>query len=53
MRVDDEQSAAESDKFSSELLTCPNEGCVKMYQTKTIAFRFGKVPIVWSVQDGA
>jgi len=30
--VDDEQPVAESDKFSSELLTCPNEGCVKMYQ---------------------
>ena len=32
MRADDEQPVAESDKFSSELLTCPNEGCVKMYQ---------------------
>lgn len=33
MQVDDVQpAAAESDEFSSELLTCPNEGCVKMYQ---------------------
>ena len=32
MQVDDEQPAAESDKFSNELHTCPNEGCVKMYQ---------------------
>ena len=32
VQVDDEQPAAESNKFSSELLTCPNEGCVKMYQ---------------------
>ena len=32
MQVGDEQPAAESDEFSSELLTCPNEGCVKMYQ---------------------
>ena len=28
VQVDDEQPAAESDKFSSELLTCPNKGCV-------------------------
>ena len=30
--MDNEQPAAENDKLSSELLTCPNEGCVKMYQ---------------------
>lgn len=32
MRVEDEQPAVEKDGSSNELLTCPNEGCVKMYQ---------------------
>ena len=32
MQVDHEQPAAESEKFSSELLICPNEGYVKMCQ---------------------
>ncbi|XP_078349668.1 uncharacterized protein LOC144634549 [Oculina patagonica] len=29
---DDEQPAVETDKSSCELLGCPNEGCIKMYQ---------------------
>ena len=32
MRVHDEQSATRKEGSLGELLTCPNEGCVKMYQ---------------------
>ncbi|XP_078352413.1 uncharacterized protein LOC144637144 [Oculina patagonica] len=46
---DDEQPAVEKDESSCELLGCPNEGCVKMYQRHSSVekhFLFGHCKMV-------
>lgn len=49
VQEDDEQPAVEKDGSSCELLTCPNEGCVKMYQRHSSLEKhllFGKCKMV-------